>query len=67
MTARKYTKGERIKTLPDAVRLIESGKPMFERHKVQNTGWMLSWRLNYLRALVHGGNLHLAIPKDSTK
>ena len=68
--AGKYHKGELVCDPIEAVRLILSGQPLYERHKVQTQGWMASWPLHEIARKARSGVLAVAIqnnPKDASK
>lgn len=62
--ASKYHRGELVRDPIEAVRLILSGQPLYEHHKVQTGGWMMSWPLHEIVRKAGGGVLAIAIPNN---
>lgn len=59
-TPRKWERGARIETAEQAIACILRGEPIYERHKLQTSGWTRSWQINYVKSAI--GHLYLAIP-----
>jgi hypothetical protein len=67
--ASKYQKGEPVRDPVEAVRLILAGQPLYERHKVQTQGWMMSWPLHEIARKSRFGDLAIAVatPTEDTQ
>jgi hypothetical protein len=63
--ASKYRKGEPYISVIDVIECILDGRPLYWRHKVQTSGWMLSQRLNVLYNETENGVFARAILKET--
>ena len=66
MTARKYKKGDQIKTTIEAVSAILSNKFLIVRGKTYHHSWSSSWSLHHLDCLVGGRHVYHAIKVEKS-
>lgn len=58
----KWTKGGRIDDPQVVIDFILAGQPIFERHKVQNSGWTQNYSIHEIVRRTRMGHFFIALP-----
>lgn len=58
---KKYKQGDLIKTLPEAIAMIEERKPFYWRHKFMAAGFIEHWSIVQIRNAVKYKMLKIAV------
>ena len=64
--AKKWTKGDPLKTAVDALVIIMDKGCIFHNHKCQSWSWMANWHIRTLDVEARAGRLFKAIPVEGT-
>lgn len=59
---RKYTPGDPITNVADAVMAILMGRYMYVNGRPQHPGWMQNWSVRQLDVTCRSGQLRIAVP-----
>jgi hypothetical protein len=60
----KFVPGEKITKVEDAVEVILMGLYIYENHKPQHPGWMMSQPLSLIASSARSGKLRYAVLND---